>query len=238
MIDPASASSLARIASRERDVMHAYQPGFVPESDDVAVPTRVVRDDDPLAVAAPEGAYFASAGPDGGIAFSRDGGFHMAGGRLLTADGRSVLGVVAGSRALVPLRVDAYDAALGRAADVRIDADGTLSYARTSVDPRTGERRSERVPAGRVALARFPAGTQPERTGAAYVRAPSGVTPLIGLPADSGFAPLATRARDLGRIDLLAGLEQMREAYVSYEALRAAQHARGGVDKTTLDLVK
>jgi hypothetical protein len=91
---------------------------------------------------------------------------------------------------------------------------------------------------GRLALARLPAGTLAERAGATHVVPPHGVTPVVGRPADGTFAALTTFARDLGRLDLAAGLQRLQEAYLSFDALLSARHARGDVDKTTMDLVK
>jgi flagellar basal body rod protein FlgG len=239
MIDAATMAGLARIAARERDVAHAYEPGFVPESDDVAAAPRAIRSADPLSVAAPAGAYFVTPGSAGAVRFTRDGTFGVIEGLLCGPDGRPVLGFALGSRgALAPLRIDAYDRALGRASGARIGADGTFSYLRTAIDPRTGERRSERIAVGKLGLARFPAGTQPLRLDATHVAAPAGVKAQVGAPADGAFAPLITGARDLGNVDIVAGLKKMREAYDTFEAMRAVQRARGSDEKTTMDLVK
>jgi hypothetical protein len=91
---------------------------------------------------------------------------------------------------------------------------------------------------GRVALARFPAGTQPVRVDAVHVAAPAGVRAQVGVPGDGYFAPLVPHARDLGGVDIVAGLEKMREAYEAFDALRAAHQARGTLEKSALDLVK
>ena len=116
MIDAATMAGLARIAARERDVAHAYEPGFVSESDDVATAPRAIRSADPLSVAAPPGAYFVTPGSAGAVRFTRDGTFGVVDGLLCGADGRPVLGFALGNRGtLAPLRVDAYDRALGRA---------------------------------------------------------------------------------------------------------------------------
>jgi len=239
VIDPAVAGALDRIASRANDVRGAYRAGFEPAASDVAAPARVVRNEDPLSVSLPEGAFVASPGPSGELQYGRDGTLRIADGALAGPDGRPVLGFALGSRrSLAALRFDPYDAATGRIANPRIDADGTVSYDRASVDPRTGTRRSERVAVGRIALARFPAGTQPERIDGVHVRPPSGVGARFGVPGEGGFAPLTTHARDLGRVDVLAGLERMKEAYVAFEALRAARHGRDGTAKIALDLVK
>jgi flagellar basal body rod protein FlgG len=239
MIDPATANALDRINARNEDVRSAYRPGFIPESSDVARPPRIVPAADPLSVALPEGAYFVTPDAAGELSYSRDGAFTVAGGELQASDGRPVLGFALGNRKLlVPLRVDPYDAALGRVTGERVEPDGTVSYTRATVDPRTGERRAERVALGRVALARFPAGTEPSRIDALHVRPPRGVAPQLGVPSDGAFGALATNARDLGRVDIVTGLEKMKEAYVSFEALRAAHHGRGETEKIALDLVK
>jgi len=239
VIDRSTSAALEKIASRERDVAHAYEPGFVPESSDVARPTHPIATSDPLSVVAPQGAYFLGADESGNVAFSRDGAFTIAGGEVRGGDGRAALGFTLGNRsALVPLRIDPYDRALGGARSASIDAGGTFGYVRTSVDPRSGERRVERVTVGKVAVARFPAGTQPVRIDAVHVAPPPGVKAQIGVPADGSFSALVPHARDVGGIDVIAGLEKMKEAYDSLDVLRAAHHARGALEKAALDLVK
>jgi hypothetical protein len=239
MIDAGMSAALARVAPRERDVSGSYQPGFVPESNDVTRAPRAVATPDALSVAAPPGAYFLGADQSGKVAFSRDGAFGVVDGELRGPDGRPVLGFAPGSRsALVPLRIDPYDRALGGARSASIDAGGTFGYVRTSVDPRSGERRVERVTVGKVAVARFPAGTQPVRIDAVHVAPPPGVKAQIGVPADGSFSALVPHARDVGGIDVIAGLEKMKEAYDSLDVLRAAHHARGALEKAALDLVK
>jgi len=239
VIDPGTSASLANIAARERDVRNAYQPGFVPESCDVARPARVVAAQDPLSVAAPQGTYFLTRDGAGRIAFSRDGGFAFVDGELRAPDGGAVLGFALGQRdSLVPLQLDPYDRALGRSKGVRIEADGSVGYERTTIDPRNGERRSERIVVGRLALARFPAGTQPVRLDGVRVVPPGGVKARVGAPGEGDFAALVPHARDLGGVDIVAGLEKLKDAYESFDALRAAHHARGTAEKAALDLVK
>jgi hypothetical protein len=136
------------------------------------------------------------------------------------------------------LRVPDIDAALGRAAEAHVERDGTVAYARTAIDPRSGARSSERVTLGRVALARFPAGSQPQRLDGARVAAPPGVTPHLGTPADGSFSALATYSRDAGTIDVAAGVAKLDEAYRAFEAIGAAVRSQASVTKTTVDLVK
>jgi hypothetical protein len=192
---------------------------------------------DPLSVVAPDGAYFVAENGSG-VTFSRDGSLTFDDGTLRARDGAQILGYGAGSKEPLPLRADPLDIALGRVGNPRIDRDGTLSYQRSSLDPRTGERRFERVSVGRIALARFPAGTQPLRRDAVHVVAPRGVTPAIGRAGESGTGSLTPFARDLGRIDMAAGLDRLQEAYLSFEALRTAGQARAGLERGAMDLVK
>ena len=124
------------------------------------------------------------------------------------------------------------------ARDARVESDGTVAYTRAAIDPRTGARSVERVVLGRIALARFPAGTQPARLDAARVAAPPGVVPHLGTPADGTFPALATYSRDAGAIDIDAGVARLDEAYRAFEALGAVVKSRASVQKTTMDLVK
>jgi len=238
VIDFGGQAGLAGIEARRRDVAHADVAGFTPEAGDVTGPTRVVAWRDPLAVVAPEGTYFLTGDGSGAIAYGRDGGFAVKDGWLCAAGGTRVLGFPDGGRALAPLRIDPHDAALGGVGRPRIDPDGAFVYDRLAIDPRSGDRRAERVTVGRVALARFPAGTQPVRLDATRVKAPPGVAPRIGSPGTSGFPVLLTQARDLGRLDLLAGLERLDDAYIAYGAMRTAFRGRMGAEKAVMDLVK
>jgi len=240
MLNAATAAALDRIARRANDVLHAYEPGFAP-ADGAAASTRVraLPQNDPLAVVAPEGAYFLTPAADGAARYSRDGGFRVVGGALVSRDGSPVFGYAAGAGGrLAPLRIDSVDRAVGGVGNPRVERDGTFCYTRTSLDPRSGAKREERVDVGRVALARFPAGTLPVRLDGTHVGAPSGVSPHVGRPADGNFAALAVGARDLGGVDILAGLRRLQEAYMNFEALDAARQAGLGVEKTSLDLVK
>lgn len=194
----------------------------------------------PLTVAAPRGAYFSALDAAGERVYTRDGTFRFEDGVLRTRDGAVILGRPAAAKGgvVAPLHLDAVDVALGRVSDARIDADGSLSCALSAVDPRTGQHRVESVMLGRVALARFPAGTVPSRVDTTHVRAPAGVLPHVGLPGDGNFAALATHARDLGALDPEAGIARLQEAYLSFEALQAAHRAHGDVEKTAMDLLK
>ena len=206
MIPAATAEALSRIQARAQDVLRAYTPGGFALANDVNLNARAPeRSGDPLSVAAPANAYFVVQSPSGSRAYTRDGGFVLDRGALRGSDGAALLGYPNGDARgalAVPLMLQQKDVALGRCANVRIESDGTVSYTRPAIDPRTSERSVERVTVGKVALARFPAGTQPVRLDECHVGAPHGIIPHVGTPADGTFAGLATYARDTGAIDI------------------------------------
>jgi len=242
LISSTLSDAMDRIASRAQDALSAYGTGATPLHNDVVDSTQVpLRASDPLSVVAPTSSYFVTRTAEGAQRYTRDGAFHLDGDALMTADGAHVLGFASGTArggVPVPLRLDARDVALGRASEVRVESDGSVAYTRTSIDPRSGERQIERVCAGTVALARFPAGTAPMRVDATHAGAPAGVAPHLGTPADGTFAGLATYARDPGNIDLNASLAKLSEAYLAFSALRTAQQARFGSMRTATELVK
>lgn len=239
MLATASLDALKRIADRANDVLAAYAPGAVPRFGDVAAPARAVPVDDPLSVAAPPGAWFVTVDERGMRTFTRGGAFHVgADGVLQTADGARVLGTAAPGGVLEPVRLPEPDRTLGRCADVHVDDDGSVAYSRASIDPRTRERSLERMVVGRIALARFPAGANPQRIDATHFTAVAGVFPHLGAPADGDFGALSPRTRDLGGVDLDAGLRRLSDAYVAFAALQAANKAQGESAKVTMDLLK
>jgi hypothetical protein len=237
MINPAIADALARIRRMQDDLQQAYVPGFEPQSLEFSASQRPFPEDDPLSVAAPPGTYFV-VGPPGAPGFTRDGSFELVDGALRTRSGQAVLGVGPRGGPLVPIRVDDVDRALARIRDPRIGSDGKLTYTRSMVDPRSGERRTESVVSATVALARFPAGTIPVRVDATRVQAPRGVSPHVGVPGDGHLGPLATYSRDGGRMDFVDGLERLADAYQLLEAIRASGKAHGNAEKAAMDLLK
>jgi flagellar basal body rod protein FlgG len=231
--------ALDRIAERAADVRRAYTPGATPRYDDVATagPSSTFTFD-PLAVAPPDGAYFLTAGERGDNVFTRDGSFAVRDGRLVAGDRRPVLGVPAGGGPLGELRIDAVDTALGRAGDAAVEPDGTLVYTRVAIDPRSGTRGTQRVVVGRVALARFPAGTRLEPDDGSGAAAPAGLAPHVGLPGDGDFASVEPRQRERSRVDIDESLARLKEAYLAFDALQAAEAARSRLGKTAMDLLK
>jgi hypothetical protein len=238
MISQATAAALARVAERATDVRHTYEAGFEPSDASSgtrdAAPARTL---DPLSVAAPADSYFAVGGSDG-PRFTRDGSFSLIDGELRARDGAAVLGYARDGAPLAPLRIESVDAALGRASDARLERDGSLTYARASLDPRSGARRVERVVAGRLALVSFPAGTLGVRVDETHLSAPPGVRPSYSRPGERGSDLLQTHARDLGRIDPSTGVRRLQEAYMALDALHAAGYAADSLDRAALDLVK
>lgn len=242
MIGASTVDALNRIQARAQDVMRAYSAGGFALNNDSNIGGRGPQAAaDPLSVAAPPNSYFVTQAADGSRAFTRDGGFMLDRDTLRTADGAAVLGFPDGdARGAIPLPITlpARDVALGRCNNVRVESDGTVSFSRTTVDPRTTERSIERVVAGKIALARFPAGTQPIRIDGVRVGAPYGISPHLGTPADGTFSGIATYARDTGSIDIDTSLAKLAEAYRAFSALHAANTAHGAADKTAMDLLK
>ena len=239
MLGTATLDALQRIADRANDVLAAYAPGAVPRFGDVHAAPAPLPFDDPLSVAAPPGAWFVTQDERGGRTYTRAGSFHIAAdGTLQTADGTRVLGTTEAGAVPAPLRLPEPDRTLGRCTDVSLEDDGRLVYTRTAIDPRTRERSLETVVAGRVTLARFPAGSNPQRLDATHFGAVAGVVPHFGSPAANGFAPLATRVRDIGNVDIDAGLQRLTEAYVAFSALQAAHRVEGASAKVVMDLLK
>jgi hypothetical protein len=238
IVDAAMGSAFDRLASRERDAMRAFTPGAAPENSDVAVAQTQAFSLDPLSVVPPDGDYFVTVGDRNARSYTRDGSLALRDGQLVDASGRAVLGSAHAGSALAPIALDPVDLALHRCADLHIEADGSVAYTRQAIDPRTGARLNERIVAGRLALARFPAGTQPAIVDAAHVGAPTGIMPHVGQAGDASFGALTPMRRATSSIDIDASLDKLREAYIALDALKAARGASGSVAKTTMDLLK
>jgi len=238
MLAGSALDALQRIADRASDVLAAYRPGAFPLHGDVAASRAPFPSADPLSVVAPPDAWFVVADGANARNYTRAGTFRLGADDTLRADdGDAVLGTVPGRSALAPLRVADADRILGRAAGLRIAPDGTVAYPRPSIDPRTRERTTESVVVGRIALARFPAGSAPQRLDATHAAGVPGVIPHLGSPADGSFAPLATFARDAGRVDIDASLRKLSEAYVAFSALQSVHKAQGAGAKVVMDLL-
>ncbi|MFY9859121.1 MAG: hypothetical protein WAK80_01040 [Candidatus Cybelea sp.] len=236
-LNPVLSAALDRITERAADVRRAFVPGSVPQHDDVATPAAVSDFTlDPLSVSASGGLYFVARDSRGEAGFTNDGSFALRNGRLEDRDGRAICGIDPSGQ-LAELRIDSVDDVLGRAANARIEADGSLVYDRTSIDPRSGKREGQRVVAGRLALARFPAATRvSERDGLRI--APPGVDAQFGEAGRDGFAMLEPLHRSRSRVDVDESLARLKEAYIAFDALQAAESAKGHLGKTAMDLLK
>jgi len=234
-VSPAISAAMERITERAEDVQRSFTPGAQPAFDDAGRAQTTYPTLDPLSVAPPPGAYFVTRGENGDPAYTRDGSFALRDGALYAGD-RPVLGFDARGT-LRDVRVDTLDAALGRASNARIDARGDLVYERDVVDPRTGGAERRRVIAGRVALARFPAGTRLVESGGA-LEAPAGTVVQYGAPGEGGFANVATGRRESSGVDVDRSLDRLRIAYRELDAMQSVYRAQYGVDKTAMDVVK
>jgi flagellar basal body rod protein FlgG len=238
-LNPALSFALDRIAERANDVRRAFVPGAVPAHDDVAT-GRPSSDPtlDPLSVASPNDAYFVSAKANGELVYTRDGSFHLSEGALVGPDDHPILGFVAPERPLAELHIDPIDVALDRVRNARIEPNGSLSYDRVAVDPRTARREWQRIVVGRVAVARFPVATKLESGDGQTFSAPAGVLPHTGVAGEGSFAPLQPMRRERSAVNLDESLARLKAAYVAFDALAAAETAKGHLKKTALDLVK
>jgi flagellar hook protein FlgE len=238
-LNPALSTALDRIGERAADVRLAFTPGAMPRFDDVAngAPSSTVTLD-PLSTAPPDGAYFIVRGNDNEPLYTRNGSFRIERGILVDARGNPVLGARFTGAPLGELRVDPVDEALGRAAGARIESDGTLWYARTAIDPRSGQREPQRVAVGRVALARFPAGSKLRSSTGESFAAPPSVVPHTGFAGEEAFGALQPMRRERSGVDLDESLARLKAAYVAFDALAAAEAAKGKLGKTAMDLLK
>ncbi len=239
LVNAATADALEYISARAADVDRAYTPGAHPSFGDVQTARADSRPAaDPLCVAPPADAYFVTTDQRGRTAYTQDGSFHAENGRLAGSNGRAILGFSSPGAPLSELQVEPVDFTLGRAQHLRIEADGALTYDRSTLDPRNGSRSRDRVVVGYVALARFPAATKLIPSDGDRVTAPAGIVPHVGRPGDGNFAVLEPMRRETSRIDIDASLDRLNEAYMAFDALQAAHKAQGSLGKTAMDLLK
>lgn len=226
LISDSTARALENVAARERDVLRALPAeSSAGDSYSAQIPCEP-----------PPGAYFITRDEGGRRLFVRCSGLYLNGANLTDGNGRPLLGYRTAGGALQALRADAVDASLGLAQNARVGSDGTVTYDRSTIDPATGDRKLQQLTIGRLALARFPAGTS---LGADdYSLAPPGVAPHVGVPGDGSFPPLQTVLQAARNSQLDAGLTRLQEAYLALDALRAAGDAQGSVQKTVMDLLK
>ena len=233
------ANAIENVERRAEDLRMIFTGGAQPNFQDALRPERAELTNDPLSVALPPDAYLV-AGDAARPSYTRDGALAVQDGVLVSSSGTPVLGFVNGDASGVPrpLQIDANDALLGRAHDIRVEPDGVFGYARSVLDPKTGESSVERVVVGRVGLARFPAGTRLERIDATHVVAPAHVVPFIGSPNDGSFLPIETQRRALGRLDSDAAISRLQDAYLAMRAISAVERSQNAFARGAFDLVK
>lgn len=230
--------ALDEIAVRERDVLQAYTPGAMPVRGDVARNAPPDFALDPLSAAVPANAYFITRDERGRLLFTREGTFSVRDGALVDAQGREVMGFSNDGATLTPLHGDTVDAALGLTSTAQIDANGSVTYERATIDPRTGAAHVDRPAIGRIALARFAPATKLQMVDPQHASAPAGITPHIGRPGDGNFDALQPFAREKSGVDIDLGLQRLQDAYLALDAIAAAGKAQGDVQKTAMDLLK
>jgi hypothetical protein len=228
LISDSTARALENVAARESELMRTLPGGNSLPADPYAAQ---------IPCEAPQGAYFITRDENGRRAFLRCSGLYLNGANLTDGNGHGIFGYTSRDGALQPLHADPVDASLGLAQNARVSPDGTVTYDRSTIDPATGGRTFAHVTIGRVAVARFPAGTRLEG-GDVYQVPPPGIAPHVGVPGDGGFAHLQPVSPLERNGDLDSGLARLQEAYLALDALRAAGAAQGNVQKTVMDLLK
>lgn len=225
LIADATMRALGDVAARERQAIRVFTP-----ADPV--------DESSVPAAAPPDAYFVTRDERGRAVFTRGGSFTVRDGTLIDASGEKVLGYASDGAPLQPLSVDPIDRALGFGKTVRIGADGSVTYERPAVDPRSLRRETHRVSIGKIALARFAPGTKLQPVDGRHLAVPSGIAPHLGTPGDGNFAQLISPLYEQHANDLDDVLQRMQEAYLAIDAIRVAGLAQDGVKKTAMDLLK
>jgi len=228
LISDSTARALENVAARERDVLRS-----LPAENSTAADPYGTQ----IACEAPSGAYFITRDESGRRLFVRCSALYLNGADLTDGNGHPILGYASPGAALQPLRVDPVDVSLGLTQNARAGSDGTVTYDRSIIDPATGDRTFQHLTIGRLALARFPAGTRLSGDDS-YASAPAGIAPHVGVPGDGAFAPLRSPLQMARSVDLDSGLVRLQEAYLALDALRAAGAAQGNVQKTVMDLLK
>ena len=233
------ANAIEDVERRADDLRIVFTGGAQPNFADALRPERAELTASPLSVVLPPEAFLL-AGDSSHPSYTRDGGLEVRDGVLASSDGTPVLGFVDGDASGVPraLSMDKNDALLGRAQDVRVEPDGVFGYARNVIDPDSGESHVERVVVGRLALARFPAGTRFERVDATHVRPPAQVVPFVGSPNDGNFLSIETQRRALGRLDPDVAVSRLQDAYLAMRALGALERSQNAFARGACDLVK
>jgi len=239
MMNAGVARAIESVEKRGDDLRMVFSGGALPNFNDALRAERTVITGEPLSLVLPPDAFLV-AGEPRAPAYSRDGALAVRDGVLVSSDGTPVLGFRDGDTSGIPqtLQVEKNDAILGRAEDLRIEPDGIFGYARSVLDPGTQVASVERVIVGRIALARFPAGTRLERVDPTHAKPPASVIPHVGTPNDGSFASVEVQRRAVGGVDSDAAIARLQEAYLTMRAFGAEERARNAFARGAFDLVK
>ena len=250
----------ARLQETLGELDHAFTPGYRSKDNTLTVGsfTQTRPTISPLAAAAPADNWFVGVDNHGRTFYSRNGDFQFKNGQLTTPNGYTVLGFPtvngkAGGKTTGPndklpddtqngdleaLTADPVDVALGRVTNPHVEADGTVAYTRRIVDAKSKKGTDERVVMGKIALARFPAGTQLSSSDGVHMTPSNGVIASVGSPGKAGFSELMTHRVDRGSMDFAAGLAALRDAAERQKALQVATESGWHTSKITMDLLK
>ncbi len=176
----------------------------------------IALDDDPLSLAIEGDALFVLEGPPGERLYTRDGRFSLNADReLVTADGHRVLGRMAGSGQLGPVRIPARmsvqnpDGSVAEMTGFSIDADGAIRGRFTD-----GRLRD----LGSLALARFPNRQGLQQGGDNLLAAgPNSGLAVEVEPGEAG-ATLVSGATELSNTDIGANLVELTKASILFSA--------------------
>ncbi|TAM62485.1 hypothetical protein EPN52_00070 [bacterium] len=214
-----------RLEALRSDALHAYDPAYRPldgrAATPVGEPSPQANLQAPLTCHAPAGTFLVLAAADGSRSYVRDAALSLRNGHVVDGDGLALLGYPRGAAAGVVerLRIPGRDGLLARAVALRIERDGSLSYARRTFDTQ-GRESTQWLCAGRLALAAFDGGIA-----------------RVAAPGEQSLPLLDPRAQG-GRVDLPRALERLQEAYLQLDALRAARTAQDAGERTALGMVK
>ncbi len=237
MIDPTSAAALREIAQRYDDVLHAYDPAFRPHDATLALRAGapLVPDAGPLSVAPPRGAYVLVR-RQGHDALTQAGDFRFVDGELQTRDGASVLGFPGTERTPRKALRDRSTSRYGVWATA--DPVARLSYLRALVRRSRFGTDANASRHARADRARRAARGHATGAGRRSLRAAARRRPTRQGGRAGGFSRSLHHVRQLGAIDLGAGLDRLREAYARFDALEAAHRSNETAEKTAMDLLK
>jgi len=245
MIDAGIAALQDEITARGNELYGWRVPGFEPIHDDIRTPPSSVPAPVPsnvtrgamCVVAAPQGSRFVTLDAQGQYRYTRNGALTIVDGTVMTLEHRPLLGYMPGATTIGRLRLPMLDRIITPRQQLHVARDGSVSYDREVLDPRSGLQQIQRQRLGVIALARFPAGSEPVSLGT-YERAPLGIEPYIATPGTHGFEELLPDRLDRGGIDLQRALLHLQTAYERFDALLAERDIAQKNLGTAMDLVK